>query len=181
MLFDGKAGAVDVDGVVGPGTWSVLATGAPLQSATAEPARPGAPAPSRPDGQGTPAPSRPAGVSDQVWQWMQEAIRILEQDNIPASKLDPKAIATIIQHESSGDPNAVNHWDSNAKAGDPSQGLMQITGANFRKFSLPGHGDILNPVDNIVASCRYAIANYGSLDRVPGVEATGQGATYTPY
>jgi hypothetical protein len=125
------------------------------------------------------APS--ANTSAQVKQWVDQAIKILEQNGVPASKLDPNAIALIIQHESGGNPNAVNNWDSNAAAGHPSEGLMQTIAPTFASYSLPGHGNILNPVDNIIAGTRYAISRYGSLDNVPGVAAVAQGGSYVGY
>jgi len=131
--------------------------------------------------QGTTVPPGMAASSAQVRTWIQEAIKILEQHGVPASKLDPNAIALIIQHESSGNPGAVNNWDTNAAAGTPSMGLMQTIGPTFSEYALPGHGNILNPVDNIIAGCRYAIARYGSLDNVPGVVAVENGGSYVGY
>lgn len=64
--------------------------------------------------------------------------------------------------ESSWNPNSVNNWDSNAKAGDPSEGILQTTLSTFATYHLPGHNNILNPVDNIVAAIRYMISRYGS-------------------
>ncbi|MBO0819519.1 MAG: transglycosylase SLT domain-containing protein [Nocardiopsaceae bacterium] len=133
-------------------------------------------------GGGTGHPVAPsANTSAQVKKWINQAIKILEQHGVPASKLDPNAIALIIQHESGGNPNAVNHWDSNAAAGHPSEGLMQTIGPTFNSYKLPGHDNILNPVDNIIAGTRYAISRYGSLDNVPGVAAVARGGSYVGY
>lgn len=132
-------------------------------------------------GTGTPVAPNMAASSAQVKQWVAEAIKILEQNGVPASKIDPNAIALIIQHESGGNPNAVNHTDINAQEGHPSEGLMQTIAPTFNQYSLPGHGNILNPVDNIIAGCRYAIARYGSLDNVPGVVAVERGGSYVGY
>lgn len=69
-----------------------------------------------------------------------------------------------MMQESSGNPNAINLWDSNAKAGTPSKGLMQVidpTFAAYRDKELVN--DIWNPLANIVASMRYAMARYGSI------------------
>lgn len=68
--------------------------------------------------------------------------------------------------ESGGNPNAINNWDINAKNGDPSRGLMQVIGSTFRAYALPGYNkNIYDPLSNILASLRYAMARYGSLDR----------------
>lgn len=76
-------------------------------------------------------------------------------------------------HESAGDPSAVNRSDSNARAGNPSIGLMQTTQTTFDEFALPGYGDIYNPVDNIIAAVRYADAAYGSLEDVVAARCDG--------
>lgn len=95
--------------------------------------------------------------------------------------MNAQDIATIIQHESSGDPNAQNNWDSNAQAGTPSIGLMQTIQPTFDANKLPGHDDIRNPVDNIIAGVRYAIGRYGSVSNVPGVIQVKQGGSYVGY
>ncbi|MFC5137171.1 transglycosylase SLT domain-containing protein [Actinomycetospora rhizophila] len=95
--------------------------------------------------------------------------------------MDPDDIATIIDHESGGDPEAINNWDSNADKGTPSQGLMQTIGPTFDSYKLDGHGEITDPVDNIIAGVRYAIARYGSVSEVPGVEAVARGDAYVGY
>ena len=115
---------------------------------------------------------RPPG---QVGDWIRQATAILAEHGVPTDKMDPDDIATIIDHESGGDPDATNGWDSNAAKGTPSQGLMQTIGPTFAAHKLPGHGDIHDPVDNIIAGVRYAIERYGSVSNVPGVEALARG------
>ncbi len=129
------------------------------------------------------APSAPSGPAppQRLTGWIGQATKILEAQGIPASKLSPQDIWIIIQHESGGSPSAINNWDSNAAAGTPSIGLMQTIGPTFNAYALPGHGDIYNPVDNIIAGVRYALARYGSLDNVPGVAAVHDGQPYVGY
>lgn len=70
-------------------------------------------------------------------------------------------LTTLIGRESAGNPNAINNWDSNAKAGDPSRGLMQTIGATFEAYrdkSLPDN--IYDPVANIVAGIHYIQSRY---------------------
>lgn len=69
----------------------------------------------------------------------------------------------IIMAESRGNPKAINRWDSNALAGRPSQGLMQVIPSTFRAYVLPElkNRPITDPVANITAGVRYMIANYG--------------------
>lgn len=71
-----------------------------------------------------------------------------------------------LMQESGGDPNAVNNWDSNAKAGTPSKGLMQVIDPTFRAYAEPGYGsNILDPLSNILASINYTLSAYGSLKK----------------
>lgn len=120
----------------------------------------------------------PAG---RVQDWITQALTILTAAGIPPEEMDPGAIATIIQRESGGDPSAINTWDSNAGRGTPSQGLMQTIGPTFEAYKLPGHDEITDPVDNIIAGVRYAIDRYGSVSEVPGVEALARGDAYVGY
>ena len=126
-------------------------------------------------------PSVPNVVGGQVGKWIAEAQTILKNAGVPMSKMNARDIALIISHESGGNPSAVNNWDSNAAAGHPSEGLMQTIGPTFNSYKLPGHGKILNPVDNIIAGVRYAIARYGSISNVPGVRDVHAGGSYVGY
>lgn len=92
-----------------------------------------------------------------------------------------RAVNLIVQKESAWNPNAVNNWDSNAAKGTPSKGLMQTIGPTFNSYAIPGHKNILDPVDNMVAGIRYAVDRYGSLQNVPGVKAVARGAAYRGY
>ena len=121
------------------------------------------------------------GPPGKVGDWIRQATAILAEHGVPTDKMDPDDIATIIDHESGGDPDATNGWDSNAAKGTPSVGLMQTIGPTFAAHKLPGHGDIHDPVDNIIAGVRYAIRRYGSVSNVPGVEALARGGHYVGY
>ncbi|MEM5598415.1 transglycosylase SLT domain-containing protein [Niallia circulans] len=69
-----------------------------------------------------------------------------------------------MQTESGGNPKAINLWDSNAKKGIPSKGLMQVIDPTFRAYAMPGFDkDVYDPLSNILASIRYAVSRYGSL------------------
>ena len=120
-------------------------------------------------------------VGGKVGNWIAQAQAILKAHGVPLSKMNAHDINIIIQHESSGNPNAINRWDSNAAAGHPSEGLMQTIGPTFNSYKLPGHNQILNPVDNIIAGVRYAISRYGSISNVPGVRAVHNGGSYVGY
>ncbi|WP_330232522.1 transglycosylase SLT domain-containing protein [Nocardia sp. NBC_00508] len=127
---------------------------------------------------GGPPRTRPSG---QQGQWINEAMQVLRQHGYDTRQIDPADIAAIIQHESGGNPNAINLWDSNAAAGIPSKGLMQTIDPTFNSYSVSGHRDIWNPVDNIVAGVRYAIDRYGSVSNVPGIVQMRSGGSYVGY
>ncbi|WP_028477060.1 transglycosylase SLT domain-containing protein [Nocardia sp. CNY236] len=130
-----------------------------------------------------PGPSAPAGPlpSGDVGRWVEEAKQKLIAMGYDPAAIDERAIAMIIQHESAGNPYAENRWDSNWIAGHPSKGLMQTIDSTFNAYKAPGHDDIWNPVDNIIAGVRYAIDRYGSLGNVPGVAAVNSGGAYQGY
>lgn len=116
-----------------------------------------------------------------VRAWIDEAVQVLREHGYRAEQVDPRAIATIIHHESGGNPSAVNHHDSNAARGTPSAGLMQTIPPTFHRYRLPGYGDILDPVDNIIAGTRYAVERYGSVSKVPGLLSLAAGGRYRGY
>ena len=58
---------------------------------------------------------------------------------------------------------------------------MQTIGPTFNAYKLPGHSNIRNPVDNVIAGVRYAISRYGSISNVPGIRAVHRGGRYVGY
>ncbi|MEV0823097.1 transglycosylase SLT domain-containing protein [Nonomuraea rubra] len=130
---------------------------------------------------GPPPPGGGPAPQGQVADWINQAITVLRANGVPADKMNPNDIWMIIKHESGGNPHAINNWDSNAAKGTPSKGLMQTIDPTFNSYKLPGHGDIYNPVDNIIAGVRYSIARYGSVSNVPGVVGMKTGGGYQGY
>ncbi|WP_197319686.1 transglycosylase SLT domain-containing protein [Saccharomonospora sp. NB11] len=116
-----------------------------------------------------------------VEQWIREAIRILQANGIPVTEDNIDEIWTIIEKESGGNPHAINDWDSNAAKGTPSKGLMQCIDPTFEAYKLPGHDDIWNPVDNIIAGVRYTFDRYGGFEGHPGLKSMAQGGAYQGY
>lgn len=127
---------------------------------------------------GPPSGSPPPG---NVEQWIREAIKILQANGIPVTEENIDEIWKIIEKESSGNPHAINLWDSNAQKGTPSKGLMQCIDSTFNAHKLPGHDDIWNPVDNIIAGVRYTFSRYGGFEGHPGLKAMAQGGGYQGY
>jgi LysM repeat protein len=139
---------------------------------------------SRPDGNNGAHGADGAGFgmpAGNVRDWIEQAMEILRQKGVPADKMNANDIWQIIQHESGGNPRAINNWDSNAARGTPSKGLMQTIDPTFNAHKLPGHDNVYNPVDNIIAGVRYAINRYGSTSNVPGIVAQRNGRKYVGY
>ncbi|MFD7614740.1 hypothetical protein [Streptomyces sp. NPDC059828] len=66
-------------------------------------------------------------------------------------------------------PSTIELWDSNAKAGIPSKGLMQMIDLTFRIYHTNGtFCDIYDPIADIAAACNYAADRSGSMDNVNG-------------
>ncbi len=71
--------------------------------------------------------------------------------------------------------------NSNAAKGTPSKGLMQCIDPTFEAHKLPGHDDIYNPVDNIIAGVRYTFDRYGGFEGHPGLASMAGGGGYQGY
>ncbi|WP_328223851.1 LysM peptidoglycan-binding domain-containing protein [Streptomyces sp. NBC_00310] len=98
--------------------------------------------------------------------WIRESLDIMAQKGIPGSY---DGIHRNIMRESSGNPLAINNWDSNAAAGTPSKGLLQVIDPTFAAYHVSGTPyDPYDPVANITAACNYAADRYGSIDNVFG-------------
>jgi hypothetical protein len=109
---------------------------------------------------GTPVDAGTAGAGVQQWAGLvSQALSMMGQ---PANLLG--TTLRRMNQESGGNPNAINNWDSNALAGIPSKGLMQVIDPTFRANAMPGYNtNIYDPMSNILASMKYAIGRYGSL------------------
>lgn len=103
---------------------------------------------------------------DNLDGWIRESLSVMAQHGIPGSY---EGIHRNIMRESSGNPLAINNWDSNAAAGTPSKGLLQVIDPTFAAYHVAGTVyDPYDPVANITAACNYAADRYGSIDNVFG-------------
>ena len=104
-------------------------------------------------------------ASKGVSQWRSTVIRALKLES-QYTAANVKRTLYQMQTESGGNPRAINNWDSNAKKGTPSKGLMQVIDPTFRAYARSGYNsNIYDPLSNILASIRYAVSRYGSLAR----------------
>ncbi|MED1205849.1 phage tail tape measure protein [Heyndrickxia acidicola] len=90
-------------------------------------------------------------------------------------------LSTIAMKESGGNPNAINLWDSNAKAGHPSAGLMQMIKSTFMSYAVKGHTSWMNPIDQVASDIGYIKSRYGSINNVPGLKSLSKGGKYVGY
>ncbi|MGX1881752.1 LysM peptidoglycan-binding domain-containing protein [Streptomyces sp. NPDC055287] len=104
--------------------------------------------------------------TDDLDGWIKESLAVMAKHGIPGTY---DGIHRNIMRESSGNPMAINNWDSNAVAGTPSKGLLQVIQPTFLAYHVPGTStDSYDPVANITAACNYAADRYGSIDNVNG-------------
>lgn len=118
---------------------------------------------------GGPAPAGGSGGGGPgVARWRGMVLQSLGIMGLPASL----AATTLrrMNQESGGNPRAVNNWDSNARRGTPSVGLMQVIGPTYRANRHPRfdrgpyiHGTSVDPLANTLAAHRYTLRRYGSL------------------
>lgn len=115
----------------------------------------------------------PAGEAD---DWIDAA---LARTGAPQSWAT--GLKEIAAHESSLNPLAAN---TSAAGGDLSKtplGLMQMLPSTFAAHAQPGHGDILDPVDNLSAAIDYIRDRYGDPAHTPGLRAVARGDHYVGY
>jgi LysM repeat protein len=157
--------------IIYPGQVLTLPTGAPSTASKASSTTPSttssgaAVVPASATTPVTPAPSGQT-YTNNLDGWIKHSLAIMAQNGIPGSY---NGIQRNIMRESSGNPNAINLWDSNAAAGHPSIGLLQVIQPTFNAYHVPGTSfSLYDPVANITAACNYAFHVYGSIDNVNG-------------
>ncbi|MEU3825230.1 transglycosylase SLT domain-containing protein [Streptomyces sp. NPDC029080] len=96
-----------------------------------------------------------------VQRWKPSVQRVLKELGLSLSYTD--LVLHRIQVESGGNPSAINTWDSNAKAGYPSQGLLQTIPQTFNAYAGPYKKlGMYNGLASIYAGLNYAVHRYGS-------------------
>ncbi|GFK19271.1 phage tail tape measure protein [Corynebacterium glutamicum] len=107
-----------------------------------------------------------SGGGEGATQWADLASQALARMGYGDEHLD--AMLQQIQIESTGDQNAVNMWDSNAMAGHPSGGLLQVIEPTYRdvrnKYPEAFEGlpdDRMHPLTNLVAGVGAVKRDWG--------------------
>ncbi|MEU1847808.1 LysM peptidoglycan-binding domain-containing protein [Streptomyces sp. NPDC019990] len=168
LYQDNRAAVGDDPKLIHPGLKLKVKT---TKAAAAEKKAAASPAPAQPAvkpaggvAQATPAAAKT--YANNLDGWIREALDIMAEKGIPGSY---DGIYRNIMRESSGNPQAINNWDSNAAKGTPSKGLLQVIDPTFAAYHVPGTPyDPFDPVANITAACNYAADRYGSIDNVNG-------------
>lgn len=113
------------------------------------------------------APSSGGTGGGSQGNWRPTVLKALAMSGLPTSAAYVNAWLKQIQTESGGRPTVIGGDDGLADG--KAMGLVQVKPGTFRANMLPGHGNILNPLDNLIAGMRYAKTRYGSsLLRVIG-------------
>ncbi len=97
-----------------------------------------------------------------VLRWANLTLVVMEELKIPKKRLP--GILAQMQQESSGNPKAVNRWDSNARRGTPSKGLLQVIAPTYRHYAKKGFRDTKYqtvPYTNLYAALSYVKDAYG--------------------
>lgn len=99
-----------------------------------------------------------------VQRWAGQVKQALAANGLSTSQDMIDRVLRQIATESSGNEKAVqgNIGDINNITGDLAKGLMQTISSTFNANKFPGHGDIFNGYDNLLAALNYAKNRYGS-------------------
>ena len=104
----------------------------------------------------------PAGSG--VQRWKDLVVKALDKNGLSTSESMVQKVLRQIQTESGGNEKAVQggYTDINTITGDLAKGLMQTISATFNAYAFPGHKNIFNGYDNLLAALAYAKNRYGS-------------------
>lgn len=113
--------------------------------------------------------SNPGGSG--VQRWKSDVKSALSKLGLSTSASMVNRVLRQINTESGGNPKAMGGTDGLADG--HAEGLMQVKPGTFRAYHLPGHNNIWNGYDNMLAGLNYAKHRYGS-----GLSFLGNGHGY---
>lgn len=106
-----------------------------------------------------------------VKRWKSDVEKALSKLGLSTSASMVNRVLRQINTESGGNPRAMGGTDGLADG--HAMGLMQVKPGTFRAYHLPGHNDIWNGFDNMLAGLNYAKHRYGR-----GLSFLGNGHGY---
>ena len=107
-----------------------------------------------------------------VDRWRPYALRALQMLHLSESLVDK--VLRQIKTESGGNPQAKQPGaDPDGDGSGPAMGLMQTKRSTFDAYKLPGHGNLWNGFDDLLAGLNYAKHRYGD-----SLSALGNGHGY---
>lgn len=98
-----------------------------------------------------------------VERWRDQVKDALKENGMSTESWAVNKILKQISTESSGNEKAVQggYTDINTKTGDLAKGLMQTISSTFNRYAFPGHKNIFNGYDNLLAAIAYIKNRYG--------------------
>ncbi len=95
--------------------------------------------------------ANPGGAG--VERWRPYIIKAFKTLGVEATATKVSKLLKQIQTESGGNPTVPQKvWDINMANGNPAQGLLQFIPKTFNRWAIPGHKQLLNGYDQILAA-----------------------------